>query len=770
MHKLLLVTLLIFCFAAQAGNGWVINEFQADPDSSLGDANGDGDADTTEDEFVEFINNSGSDVDITEWSLGDAIQERHIFPPHTVVPNGCAMVVFGGGTPSGTFGDSTVQTANSGGLGLNNSGDTIYLRDELGNVIASHSYGSEAGDNTSVTRNPDLSGPFEKHDDINGMRFSPGTRIDGSKIDPSCQIIPPPPLPATAEIFEIQGPYSFSAFDGASVETQNNVVTAVGLEGFFIQTPDARDDNDPTTSNAIYVFTGSPPTVAVGDDVTVQGTVEEYFGFTEFGFGSIVTINNSGATLPNLTFLDHQLPSPDPDSPSCPRELECLEGMLVQIDNGVAASSHQQFGGDDFAEFFATASGNRAMREPGIEYPGLGGTIPTFDGNPEVFEVDVDKLGLPNTEVTGGSRFQATGVLAYEFGGWEVWATDFSVTDANAAPRSVRATAPEEITVGSYNLHRLFDNVDDPVFDDPDDITAQEYADMLSKHARYIVDVLNAPHILAVQEAEKQDVLIDLAATINSLDNSINYTAYLEDSVHISGIDVGFLVQETITPVLDTTVLGADETQTLNGALLHDRPPYLLETSITTPQRGAAPQLAVLAVHMRSLGGIDSDSDGQRVREKRLEQAQSVGTMINDYRTNNPGVPLIVIGDFNAFQFTDGYVDLMGQVRGKIIADENLLSETPITSPPMRLSTFYLPAEERYSFLFGNNAQALDHAIFNDAASLMFNGVEYGRGNIDTAEFYESLAITEARASDHDGLVLYLNPSSDRIFWDRFEE
>ena len=78
---------------------------------------------------------------------GRAIQVRHVFPAGTVIPAREAAVVFGGGTPTGDFGNAAanglVFTASSGGLSLNNNGDTVTLADDLGATVQSVSYGSE---------------------------------------------------------------------------------------------------------------------------------------------------------------------------------------------------------------------------------------------------------------------------------------------------------------------------------------------------------------------------------------------------------------------------------------------------------------------------------------------------------------------------------------------------------------------------------------------------------------------------------------------------
>ncbi|MCT7264641.1 hypothetical protein, partial [Salmonella enterica] len=74
-------------------------------------------------------------------------------------------------------------------------------------------------------------------------------------------------IPVAAEIWQIQGREQISPLVGKSVITKGNIVTAVGPNGFTMQTPDARADADPLTSNGIYVFTSTKPTVAMGDVV-----------------------------------------------------------------------------------------------------------------------------------------------------------------------------------------------------------------------------------------------------------------------------------------------------------------------------------------------------------------------------------------------------------------------------------------------------------------------------------------------------------------------
>ncbi len=162
----------------------VINEIHADPaEDLLGDANGDGIRDASEDEFLEIVNTTDSALDVIGYKIQDALGERFVFTQTAVIPAGCGVIVFGGGNPQGDFGGMLVQVDDSGGLSLNNDGDTITLLDGEDQVIATYTYGSEGGDNQSLTRDPDITGSFVKHSaatDSDGASFSPGTRVNGA--------------------------------------------------------------------------------------------------------------------------------------------------------------------------------------------------------------------------------------------------------------------------------------------------------------------------------------------------------------------------------------------------------------------------------------------------------------------------------------------------------------------------------------------------------------------------------------------------------------
>jgi len=572
------------------------------------------------------------------------------------------------------------------------------------------------------------------------------------------------PIVGPFEIFEIQSAGPASPYAGQAVITQNNVVTAVGPNGFFMQTPSDRSDGNVDTSDGIYVFTGSAPAVVAGDLVDVTGSVAEFFGFTEFTGSPEVTLLGSGGALPPAVVFDASTPSPNPMTPSCAIEMECYEGMLVEIAHGTVTGPNQGFRSDPIAEINITAGTERTFREPGIEFPGLV-DLPVWDGNPEVFELDPDKLGLPNLLIPAGSTFSAIGAIGFEFGGYELWPTVLTVNEAPLG-QAVRERQRAEFTIGSLNMLRIFDD-----FDDPEDmsipgrtrddfvVSADEYAVRRAKFADYIVNVLGAPDILAVQEVEKLGVLEDLAADIAAMpDGMVSYSAYLIEGNDIGTIDVGFLVRENVA-VDAITQINKEEILEFDMSLLHDRPPLLLEGRMVGD--GADYPIAVMVVHNRSLGGIDSSRSGERVRAKRLAQAQSIALKVQELQTDDPAIRLVVIGDFNAFEFSDSYVDVVGQIAGTANPAENLLSGPDEVNPDLINQVLSIAPEERYSFNFRGNAQVLDHALTSQALDSSVRGFEYGRGNSDAAADLINDIGTPLRSSDHDGLVLFITKDQD---------
>ncbi len=176
-----------------------INEVLADPPTGIaGDANHDGVRDGTQDEFIELVNETSSElISLSNWTIrtrptGSTTETtRFTFASGTSLPAGEAIVVFGGGNfnPSDpVFGCAqVVKATTAAGLSLTNSGLTILIRDGAGNLITQFSYGAstglDGGNSQSLTRSPDITGAFMQHTaavGANGRAYSPGLRVSGT--------------------------------------------------------------------------------------------------------------------------------------------------------------------------------------------------------------------------------------------------------------------------------------------------------------------------------------------------------------------------------------------------------------------------------------------------------------------------------------------------------------------------------------------------------------------------------------------------------------
>ena len=168
----------------------IINEVLYDPSNTdlEGDANGDGIYEQEEDAFIELVNIGDAPIDLSGYQIWDDLssdQERFIIPPNTILEEKKALVIFGGGTPTGDFGGATVILADTAidgkGLSLNNNGEIIVIRDSQGtDVVSFDSDALSNNPNESYTRDPDFTGEFVQHGGLDAaLLFSPGTKNDG---------------------------------------------------------------------------------------------------------------------------------------------------------------------------------------------------------------------------------------------------------------------------------------------------------------------------------------------------------------------------------------------------------------------------------------------------------------------------------------------------------------------------------------------------------------------------------------------------------------
>ena len=574
-------------------------------------------------------------------------------------------------------------------------------------------------------------------------------------------------VPLAAPIHDIQGSGLSSPLLGHDVIT-NGIVTGVKSNGFFLQAPASTYDADPATSEALFVFTSSIPAVMAGDEVSVLGTATEFFGLTqlESSLPGDVTVVSQGNGVPAAVTLTTAILDPA----GTQQQLERFEGMRMQATTLVSVAPT-----DEFGEIATVLPGvARPMRAPGIPLsdpvppdPTTGlidCCIPRFDENPERIFLDTEGL-VGSTVLSVTSNVAIGGVvgpLDFSFGAYKVLPEVAPTRSPNMTGVPVPAPAPDEFTVGGFNIENF-----------AGDTTR------LRKAALAIRQLMRSPDVIGHIEILDEPTLQALADQVNSDavaagEANPNYQARLIVALLANGNpspqNVGFLVK-TSRVRIDSVIAEPAGTFTLPGggsALLHDRPPLVLRA--TVDPFGANPRPVIVVVnHLRSFIDIDLvDGDGPRVRAKRTAQAEAVAQLLQDLQTENPGTAVISIGDYNAYEFNDGYTDPIAIIKGSPTPDDQIVvDDSPdLVNPNFVNLTDGLPSSERYSFLFEGTPQALDHVLVNTVALSYVQRYAIARGNSDfpNSPEFTSDATRPERSSDHDMPVAYFRfppPTAD---------
>jgi hypothetical protein len=627
--------------------------------------------------------------------------------------------------------------------------------------------------------------------------------------------------PPTVEIHDIQGVKSTTAlavspYVGQKVTT-TGVVTAVLPNGFFIQS--LNPDTNPLTPEGIEVFTSSKPptTAAIGNVVSVTGTVATFPATTashtpatEISGSPTITLVSTGNALPAPIPLTAAMLTPSGGL----YQLTPYEGMRVSVvsltaisgtNGSITAANEAAETATSTGYFYAVITGTaRPFREPGIDIrdtpiPNAPTGIAKFDDNPERILVDSSLAGGTSIEIsTGAVLTNVTGVLDFTFSSDSFYDPSRLILDtaynrnqvtAGMTVQPVPATPANQFTVASFNIERFYNtsSTDDLYYVPAGvtgfngnsstgtvstgqtftsaavDVTQPAYARRLQKVSLAIRTVLNTPDIVTLEEVENLSVATDIANQINTDAGVPNlYTAYSTDNSNFytqdgTGISVGFLVKNSTVDTISLTQVGQQEsftpTSSTNPITLNDRPWLALSAGI---KRGTAKDYAVTVVvnHMKALSGVNSTTSTS-TRQKKEVQAEEIAKFIQTVQA--AGQHVISGGDFNAFEFSDGYTDTLATY-----TNTNVLPATQVvqpgvsglvTPPPTDLA-LSLPANQRWSYVQDGNAQILDHIVVTPelASGAHF---AYAHLNADFPATAYNDATTAARSSDHDVPVGY---------------
>lgn len=579
------------------------------------------------------------------------------------------------------------------------------------------------------------------------------------------------PVDGQVRIHDIQGSTRISPLVGKQVGDVAGIVTGVrtyGSKGFWFQDPNA--DADPATSEGIFVYTGSAPTVAVGDAVTVSGTVTEYVpGGLDSGNQSLTQISkptvavvSSGNALPAPVRVSERsvpsryTPAGDPAAggsinalPLAPSRYaldyyESIEGMNVSVGTSRVVGAT-----DAHAELWVTVKPheNDARR---------GGTVYGSYRSQNTGRLQIQSLvplaqqPFPKADVGDVLSGTTEGPLDFnQYGGYTLTArTMGTVTDKGLRRETTRKQRGGELAVATYNVENL----------DPSD--PQEKFDAL---AAAVVGNLASPDIVALEEIQdnngaKSDGTVAADVTVKKFTDAIvaaGGPAYdwrsIDPEDKKDGGEPGGNIRQVFLfnpeRVSFTDRAGGDATTATDVARVRGRAALTLSPGRIDPANPAwensrkplagefsfrGRTVFVVANHFASKGGDESifsehQPPSRSSEVQRHAQGQAVNTFVKKLLSVQKNADVLVVGDINDFEFS---------------GTAEALTAGRVLYPAIKS----LPRSERYSYVYQGNSQVLDQIL----TSPSIDDFHYDSVHIN-AEFAD-------QNSDHDPQVIRFRP------------
>jgi len=575
----------------------------------------------------------------------------------------------------------------------------------------------------------------------------------------------------SVRIHDIQGTTRISPYAGQKVADVPGTVTATrtygSSRGFWLQDP--TPDDNPATSEGVFVFTSSTPKVAVGDSVTVSGTVSEYVpggastgnqSLTEITKPTITTVS-TGNAVPAPVVIDAKsvpgeyTPAGDPTANNSINGLtldpstyaldhyESLEGMNVQVaDTRVVTAT------DPYSELWVTVKPheNRTRR---------GGTLYASYDDQNTGRLQIQSLGstadFPKANVGDALTGTTTGPLDYnQFGGYTLVASQLGTLKSGGLEReTTQKQSRGELAVATYNVENL----------DPSDKT-------FDAHAAAIVNNLQSPDIVSLEEIQDNDGatddgVVDASTTVDKLIDAIvaaggpkyDWRSISPVNDQDGGEPGGNIRQVFLfnpERVSFTDRAGGDSTTAVGVTKVHGKAQLTASPGRIDPANDAwkssrkplagefvfrGKTVFVIANHLNSKGGDQAlTSQYQPVVRSSETQRHAQATLVNAFVKSildvQKNADVIALGDMNDFDFSDTTKILQG--------DGELWSA--IQS---------LPRSERYTYDYQGNQQVLDQILISPSIR---RGCDFDYDSVHiNSEFNDQI-------SDHDPQVLRFRP------------
>ena len=784
MKPSLALSLLAACFAAASpcsfasASGVVISQIYGGGGNSGA---------TLKNDFIELFNAGAAPVSLSGWSVqyaSSAGSSWQVTPlPAVMLQPGQYLLVQeamgAGGSASLPAPDATgtiAMSASSGKVALASSTTALsgavpsgaQLVDLVGFGSANGFEGSGAvatlSNTTAALRND--SGCTDS--DSNATDFAagaPAPRNSSAALHPCGG-----GTGVAATIMQIQGSGSTSPLAGQAVTTRG-VVTRVNNNGYFMQDP--AGDGNPATSDGIFVFTGSAPTVSVGQLVSVSAKV------VEFNTGAAGNADTLAHTVTELTNVSAQTvlgsgygiaPTPITLPETTDGDLERYEGMLVTIQAPLTVSQNYFLG--RYGQLTLSAGGRleaptnryRAGSADAVAMADANARrrIVLDDGSTQQNPSPIPYIGADGTVRAGDTVNNLTGVIDYGLvtsssagaGDYKLHSTVAPVfTRANprtTQPPSVGGT----VRIASFNVLNFFTTLNDgtntcPPSNTAGDCRGANSAAEFTRQRDKIVAALAAINADAVGLMEIQNNgSTAVQALVDALNARVGAGTYAVVPTPAGGAGTDAIKVAMIYKPATLRRLGAAMADTHP---VHNRPPLAQAFVDVNGER-----FSLIVNHFKSKGGCDDatggdvdSGDGQGCwNARRLQQGAALRDFVSRVQAQAGDTDVVLVGDFNAYAkedpivaFTDaGWVDQIGRFNDSV-------------------------AGFGYSYVFDGAAGRLDHALATPSLSAQVTGAVEWHINADepsvidyNTEFkpQDLYTPTPYRASDHDPVVLGL--------------
>jgi predicted extracellular nuclease len=544
------------------------------------------------------------------------------------------------------------------------------------------------------------------------------------------------------------------------------------LGGFYLQ--EENPDADPATSEGVFIFDGSKPTVDVnvGDRVAVDGAVTEYFGETQI-LATRVEVTTAGAGVISETDVNLPATAAVSNSDGQPiADLERFEGMLVRFPQTLTVNHLNGLGrygeilvseGERLYIFTndnaPSVAGYAAhLREIGKRSVMLDDGLAIHNANPiRHLGPPFIRIGDTATDLTGNIRFSrgsgGKGLEMYRL----MPTSEPSFVSVNARP-AIPPDVGGTLTIAGVNVDNFFTTINTgkricgPTGSNScRGANSQEEFDR--QHAKIVrkLTMLDAD-IVGLTEAENNasESLRSLVDGVNAIVGPDTYDFVDTGTIGSDSIRVGFLYKPaSVSPNGPFATIDANTDQRFDSS--RNRPS--LAQSFTQNSNGAV--LTVVVNHFKSkssscakVGDPDRNDGQSKCNITRSDAAAALADWLATDPTGSGDPDILIIGDPNAHPREDPISRL------KAAGYDNLLEK-------------FLGARS-YSYMFEAQAGALDHAMASPSLMAQITDISEWHINADEApvndynleygrdpDIFDST--TPYRAADHDPILIGLD-------------